>query len=488
MPHELLTPGEMYRADALAIAAGVKSMDLMERAGAAVADEVAKRWKSGAVAVLCGPGNNGGDGFVAARLLKRRRRPVRVFLMGDRNALKSDASVNARRWDGKIEDLSELASCLASGNRPAVIVDALFGAGLARDFPAELAGQINGAGLPVVAVDVPSGLDGLTGSARGSSVKADVTVTFLRKKPGHVLFPGRELCGEVVLANIGIPETVLDEIRPKLKENAKPQWPELTASTHKYRRGSVLVVSGPQFNTGAARLAARAAQRAGAGVVTIAGDEQACAVHAAHVSSIMLCRTVQPSDLHRAIHQKRANAVCIGPASGVGPETMAKVRVILESPVHAVLDADALTSFAQNPLELFELIQQRRGKQATVMTPHEGEFKRLFSALNGRPESRLELARKAAAQSAAIVVLKGADTIVAMPDGQASINANAPPSLATAGSGDVLAGLITGLLAQGMMGFEAASAGVWLHGNTAAQLPLRGLIAEDLIEKLRFDE
>lgn len=486
MPYEILSPEQMYRADGLSIAAGIKSLNLMERAGAAVAEEVAQRWKTGIVVILCGPGNNGGDGFVAARLLKRRRRQVRVFLLGEQKSLKGDAAANAKRWDGAIESIDALAKCLSARQKPAVIVDALFGAGLSRNFPQALAEQINRAGVPILSVDVPSGLDGLTGFARGASVKADVTVTFFRKKPAHVLLPGKELCGEVLLADIGIPASVLNEIAPVLVENSVPTWPALTGTIHKYQRGHALIVSGPRFLTGASRLAAMAAQRAGAGLVTIAGEAPALLVHAAHVSSIMLREAGNAAEIEHVLADRRINAVCVGPALGLGVGTQAKVNSILGGAASVVLDADALTSFAQDPQQLFDRIRQRSA--ATVLTPHEGEFRRLFKSLSVKSESKIELVQRAAEATGAIVLLKGGDTVIAAPDGRAKVNTNAPPSLAMAGSGDVLAGLITGLLAQGMDTFDAACAGAWLHGNSAAHLPARGLIAEDLIQNLRFDE
>ncbi len=469
MPHSILSPAEMYRADALAMAAGVPSLQLMENAGRAVAEEIVRRYGARAVLVACGPGNNGGDGFVVARYLKRWGWPVRVALLGERAALKGDAAAMAGRWDGPVEPSVAPGGAL-------LIVDALFGAGLARDFPAELAEAINGAGVPVVAIDVPSGLDGGTGQMRGYSVRADVTVTFFRKKPGHVLLPGRMLCGETVVADIGIPESVLGEIDPRLHENAAPLLPEASMDGHKYRRGHAVVVSGGPLATGASRLAARAALGVGAGLVTIWGAAEALAVHAAQVSAIML----SAESLDALLADRRKNAVCIGPGAGVGEATRARVLAVLASGAASVLDADALTSFAGDPNELFATIAGR----TVVLTPHEGEFSRLFSDLGEGSESKHERARKAARRSGAVVVLKGPDTAIAHLDGRAAINTNAPPWLATAGSGDVLAGLITGLLAQGLAGYEAACAAVWLHGETARKAGPAGFTAENLLDAL----
>ena len=469
---EILTPADMYRADALAVAAGVPSLTLMENAGRAVAEEIVRRYGARTVLVLCGPGNNGGDGFVAARYLKRWGWEVRVALHGERGALKGDAAVMAAKWHGAVEQGIAIGSA-------ALIVDALFGAGLSQDFPEPIAAAINGAGVPVVAIDVPSGLDGATGKPRGASVKADVTITFFRKKPGHVLVPGREICGELVVADIGVPASLLTQIASAAWENGRPRLPALAMGGHKYGRGHAVVISGGPLRTGAARLAALAALQTGAGLVTVSGSSEALAVHAAHLTAVML----SDADLGVLLADSRMNAVCIGPAAGVGEETRAKVETALASGAATVLDADAITSFAAEPDLLFQRIDARPGRPV-VLTPHDGEFSRLFGDLGGIPTSKLERARDAAARSGAIIVLKGPDTVIAHPDGRARVNTNAPPSLATAGSGDVLAGIVTGLLAQHMDGFEAASAAVWLHGDAASRHGPRGLTAETLVAVL----
>lgn len=439
MAHEILTPAEMYRADSLS---GVPEAVLIENAGRAVAEEIVRRYGARPTLVACGPGNNGADGRVAARYLEAWGWPVRIG--------------------------TEFAGA-------ELIIDALYGAGLSRDFPAELADAINGAGVPVVAIDVPSGLDGATGHPRGASVKADLTITFFRKKPGHVLLPGRTLCGEVVVLDIGIPAAVLDQIKPSLTENHRPTLPTPAAHSHKYTRGHAVIVSGGPLNTGAARLSATAALSAGAGLVTISGSREALAVHAAHVTAIML----SDIDLATLLTDRRKNAVCIGPAAGVGPETRAKIHAILASGAAVVLDADALTSFASDPSELFNQFLNRN----VVITPHEGEFIRLFNDIETESKSKHERAIAAAKRSGAVVVLKGADTVIAAPDGRAAINTNAPPNLATAGSGDVLAGMVTACLAQGMAPYEAACAAVWMHGEAARAVPA-ALTAETLLERV----
>ena len=443
----ILTPAQMYRADELAARAGLTESELIENAGRAVAEEIVRRFGARPTVVLCGPGNNGRDGKVAARYLKEWGWPVTI----------SDDITGAE-----------------------LIIDALYGAGLSRDFPAALADRINGAGVPIISIDVPSGLDGLTGRPRGSSVKADLTITFFRKKPGHLLIPGRALCGETIVADIAMPESVLAEIEPRLWENTRPILPAFDAATHKYKRGHAIIVSGGKFNTGAVRLAANAALKIGAGLVTIAGREEELVIHAAHTSAIMLAQIDNALALGMLLNDKRKNAVCIGPAAGVGSNTCGKVRAVLASGAATVLDADALTSFAQNADELFEAIAERP-ERAVIITPHEGEFSRLFSDLANVSQAKHERAITAANRSDAIVILKGADTVIASPDGRAVINSNAPPSLATAGSGDVLAGLATGLLAQGMPAFEAACAAVWLHGDAANRHGPEGLTAETLL-------
>ena len=472
MTHELLTPAEMYRADALAVAGGISSLTLMERAGRAVAEEIVRRYGARPTLVLCGPGNNGGDGFVVARILKGWGWPVRLALLGDASGLKGDAAAMAARWDGPVEAVGSMAGA-------GLIVDALFGAGLSRAFPAELADAINGAGGPVVAVDVPSGLDGLTGRARGASVQADVTVTFFRGKPGHVLLPGRTLCGDVVVADIGIPDSVLQEIRPRDSINCEIRPLAPSPEGHKYNRGHAVVVSGGPLHTGASRLAAEAALSSGAGLVTLSGSREALAVQASHVTAIML----SDMDLSALLADRRRNAVCIGPAAGVGVDTRDKVETVLMSGAATVLDADALSAFADESERLFRLVRLAAARPV-VMTPHAGEFTRIFKGLGEAGESKIELARRAAERSGAVVVLKGADTVIAAPDGRARVNVNAPPWLATAGSGDVLAGIVTALLAQGMPGFEAAAAAVWLHGQAANRHGPRGLTAATLIASL----
>jgi hydroxyethylthiazole kinase-like uncharacterized protein yjeF len=484
---ELLTTAEMADADRLAIASGMAGGELMESAGRAVAEAVAERHPSGSrIVVVAGPGNNGGDGFVAARLLAERGARVEVMLLGDVGRLKGDAALAAKKWTGPVAAAEPRALAGAE-----VVIDALFGAGLDR--PVEGRAQalieaINAGDAPVYAVDLPSGINGTSGAALGVAVKAARTITFFRKKPGHLLLPGRLHCGTVAVADIGIPASVLAKIAPKTFENVLALWrghfPVPKHEGNKYNRGHAVVVSGPSWSTGAARLAARGALRAGAGLVTIASPRDALAVNAAASLAVMVRPVDGAVELAKFLSDRRLNAVAIGPGVGVGGATCERVLAALSGERAVVLDADAMTSFAPDPQRLAKALRERSAR-ATILTPHEGEFSRYFGALDDKIQalSKLERARMAAQQVGSVVVLKGADTVVAAPDGRAAIAANAPAYLATAGAGDVLTGMATGLLAQGMPAFEAAAAAVWLHGEAAAAFG-PGLIAEDLPEQL----
>ncbi len=471
----LLTPQQMGEADRLTIAGGVAGTILMENAGRAVADAVSRRLPPRPVVALCGPGNNGGDGFVAARILAERGWPVRLALLGEIGQLRGDAAAAAALWRRPVEPLSP-----ESLDGAELAIDAIFGAGLARPIEGiarTVIEALDRRDMPVVAVDVPSGVDGGTGEVRGAAPRAAVTVTFFRKKPGHLLLPGRVHCGETVLAQIGIADAVLDAVAPDTAENDPAWWlqnlPRPRLDSHKYTRGHALVAGGAVM-TGAGRLAARAAARLGAGLVTVAAPETVFHVYAAALTGIIVQPIAGLGDFRELLADKRRNAALIGPGAGVGGETRDKALAILAAEKRAVLDADALTSFAEDPKSLFAAI-----RSSVVMTPHEGEFARLFDTSG----SKLDKARRAARASGAVIVLKGADTVIAAPDGRAAINANAPPDLATAGSGDVLSGMILGLLAQQMEPFEAASAAVWLHGDAAFRIG-PGLVSDDLIEAL----
>ena len=488
---ELLTPSEMALADATAIARGVPGRLLMENAGRAVADAVGHRWPIGSrVLVLCGPGNNGGDGWVCARILRERGFVVRLLSLVDRARLGGDAAEAAERWRGPVEptDPAIVARALADCR---VVVDALFGAGLARPLDgvaARLVEAVVASRRPVVAVDLPSGVDGATGRMLGPAIQAQLTVTFFRMKPGHLLLPGRLACGQTLVADIGIPASVLGAIGSKTTRNLPELWRDVLRppdlADHKYMRGHAVVVSGSLARTGAARLAAQAALRVGAGLVTVASPPDALMVNAGHLTAVMVARMSGPEGLAALLADARHNALVLGPAGGVGEGMAALLAVALEAGAALVLDADALTTAAEAPDPIFARIAARSAP--VVLTPHEGEFARLFPDLSAGPSapSKLERALRAARRSGAVVVLKGADTVVAAPDGRIAIADNAPADLATAGSGDVLAGLIGGLLARRLPVFEAACAAVWLHGECGRRAG-PGLIAEDLAGELR---
>lgn len=478
MTSEILTVAEMSAADRYASAHGTPSIELMEQAGLAVADAICRRWTARACAVLCGPGNNGGDGYVVARHLLARGWNVWVETPVEIDALEGDAAEMARRWTGR-------SIPLAGSTRLAeLFVDALFGSGLSRP----LGGAARSFAMAsksfkdrVVAVDVPSGIHGDTAkSFDGVAVSAALTITFFRKKPAHLLVPARELCGEVVVADIGTPLAALQEIKSKLFENGPTLWnyPWPKTGSHKYARGHCLVVSGPAHATGAARLAARGALRVGAGLVSVASPPDAVEINAVALTAIMVKPFAGAGGLAALLKDKRFKSLVIGPGCGVGNATKDLVVAALESPAAVVLDADALTSFKDEPKSLFSILREQ-----AVLTPHEGEFERIFPGVLERSTSKVEAARAAAAVAKCTVLLKGADTVIAAPDGRAIINSNAPPALATAGSGDVLAGFIGGLMAQGVDSFDAAAMAAWLHGE-AANMYGPGLIAEDLPEQL----
>lgn len=471
----------MAEADRRTIASGTDGSVLMERAGRAVADRVAVGFPLGSrVAVVCGPGNNGGDGFVAARILRERGFTVRLSVIGNRDAVKGDAAAAAKRWTETVEQFS--ADAIAGAT---VIVDALFGAGLARDLEGEARSAVEliaASGTPTIAVDLPSGIDGGTGKVRGAAVHAVETVTFCRRKPGHLLFPGRDHCGRVTVADIGISGATVKAVKPSTFANEPELWkdkfPKPRRKSHKYDRGHAVVVSGPMHATGAARLAARAALRAGAGLVTVAAAKAALPVLAANLTAVMLREANGAKGLAKLLADPRMNVVVLGPGQGVGKPTRDAVAAAAKAKRMLVIDADAITSFAGAPDALAKAI---KAAPAAVITPHEGEFARLFGPKSKvtLEASKIERARGAAKALDAVVILKGPDTVAAAPDGRVSLSTNAPAWLATAGSGDVLSGIVAALLAQGMPAFEAASAAVWLHGE-AGNVAGAGMISEDL--------
>ncbi len=463
----LLSVNEMYTADAAACESGIPSINLMEAAGSAVAREISKRWPKQPIAIICGPGNNGGDGFVVARLLDNDGWPVSLYLLGEPTALKGDAATNAKRWQGKIHNPD--SGILEDVN---LVVDAMFGSGLSRPLEGtagKLAKVINekvlGREMDCIAVDMPSGIHGDNGQITGPAVRANITVTFFRPKPGHMLLPGAGLAGEVLVRDIGIPVSVLDSISPTTFANnprlwnIEYPWPE--PETNKYNRGHAIVLGGPKM-TGAARLASLAARRIGAGLVTIAAPAETFPIYAGGMPGTLFSAIDNDQEFDDILSDSRKNTVLLGPGAGISGTTRSRVLASLKAGKSVVLDADAITVFGENPGELFNAISDM-GNTGCLLTPHEGEFPRLFAG-DGDKLSRV---RAAASISGAVVLLKGYDTVIAAPDGRDVINKSASSWLSTAGTGDVLAGMAAGLIAQGMNVFTAAAAAAWLHSACA---------------------
>lgn len=487
----LLNCTQMARADAWTIEhAYAAGTTLMENAGAAVARTLFERFGDARmVHVLCGPGNNGGDGYVAARILKERGVSVALHAFGAPRA-GSDAEEAAKRCTVEVHTPGDFSPAGED-----VVIDAVFGAGLTRALPGDVRatfGKVRECSCRVVAVDLPSGVNGNSGADLGGALAADATVTFFRKKPGHLLFPGRALCGNLILADIGVRPEVFRDDPPSIFENDPGLWhealPRPNAEWHKYARGQAAVFSGGRHATGASRLAATAAQRAGAGAVTILGQADALDVQAAHVTSIML-RACGPDDAYDRLKELKGCRACVlGPGFGdLSTARLIAVSLLTEADatgMRLVLDADGITAFADDRKALFEAAKAAR-EPIMLLTPHEGEFGRMFPDLaEDGGLSKLDKAIKAAKRASAVVLYKGPDTVIAAPDGRAVINSNATPALATAGSGDVLAGLIGGLLAQGMPVFEASCAAAWLHGEAGrAAGPLA--VAEDILAQIQ---
>lgn len=468
-PTAVLTVGETAAADRAAVAAGTPLATLMARAGRATADAVRARWTARPVLVLCGPGDNGGDGYVAAAELARAGWSVRLAALGPPRG--EAAREAAAGWSGPVLALEEAAAALGEAG---LVVDALFGAGLSRPPPAAVVDLLRAAqdsAAFLVAVDLPSGLQGDVGRPLGFAPRADLTVAFGARKIAHVLEPGRGLCGEFVIADIGLPATPA-RVHVNGPHLWAGRWPWPAAEAHKMTRGRLVVVSGGVAHTGAARMSARAGLRVGAGLVTLLASRAALLVVAAASEAVMV-RGFATADELGALADE-AQAAVIGPAAGVGPATAEHLGALAATGAALVVDADALTSFRDRPADLFALLDAR-----DVLTPHPGEFERVFPGLLADAPERLTAARRAAERAGAVVVLKGFDTVVAHPDGRAAVNVNGTPWLATAGSGDVLTGLVGGLLAQGMESFDAACAAVWVHGEAARGFG-PGLIAEDL--------
>jgi hydroxyethylthiazole kinase-like uncharacterized protein yjeF len=479
MSTAILTCEQVCAAERLAVERGISLWALMQKAGQACADVLHAEFPDRRAIVLAGPGNNGGDAFVAAQRLRDLGRNVWVFDMAPAGERTDEGQQALNALTGPRQPLEDMR--IEAGD---VVLDGLFGAGLSRPLQGEAAfavEQVNASGARVVAIDVPSGVVGDTGVVAGPAVRADVTVTFCCKKPAHVLQPAMDLCGEVIAAEIGFSDFVetagggvLHQNGPGLWLGRYP-WPE--ASGHKHKRGRLGVVTGPISSTGAARLAGQAGLRVGAGTTRLLCPPSALMVVASSVTAQLVSSF---ADVHALLAlTEDMQAVVIGPAAGVTEATRANVEALAKADRTLVLDADAITVFAGDVETLGGLLEA-----PAVMTPHTGEFDRLFPGLREQSASKIEATRAAAKRVGAVVVLKGSDTVIAAPDGRAVVNTHATPFLATAGSGDVLAGIIGGLLAQGMGVFDAACAGVWMHGDAGLRTG-PGMIADDLDAALR---
>jgi hydroxyethylthiazole kinase-like uncharacterized protein yjeF len=466
---EILTTAQMAAADRAAIEAGTPGRELMRRAGAAVAEAIVSRWSPRETIVLCGPGNNGGDGFVVARLLREAGWPIQLILAAERAQLKGDAALAADSWAGEVQAVGPQVLDGAG-----LVVDALFGAGLSRPLSPEIRALLETAeakALPIVAVDMPSGLPGDAAEPLEYAPKAALTVTFHRTKPAHVLEPARRFCGDILVADIGLTSpqgAMLFENAPGLWLDIFP-WPR--PGTHKHERGRLGVVSGKVFDTGAARLAARAGLRL-AGAVRMYCPTEAAPIVATHLEAVMLKAFESAGELEQ--QAREMDAMVIGPAAGLDDLTVAYLEGLSRTRAALVVDADALTIFKGREADLFALVDER-----DVLTPHAGEFERVFPGLLAASSDRIATAREASRRSGGVVLLKGDDTVVAAPDGRAAVTTNATPWLATAGSGDVLAGLIGGLLAGHVPAFEAACMAAWIHAEAGSSFG-PGLTAEDL--------
>lgn len=485
--HILISPSSMSQIDAAAEASGILVGSLMERAGQAVAASALRHYpQARRFVVLCGRGNNGGDGYVAARALQESGAAVVPYHFGDLDRLKGAAKAAYEACRAVPIPLAEY--CAAEGD---VVIDAIFGAGLSRDVPDEVLNVIRivgEAGVPVLSVDLPSGLCGRRGVPLGAALQADRTVTFVARKPGHVLMPGRSLFGTLEVFDIGVPDRIVMQHAGVVTENAPSCWssslPRLGEETHKFKRGHLSVFSGPSQATGAARLTAMSGLKSGAGIVTILAPAEAVPVLSATLTAVMVSPVDDQAALDDWLSDKRHATYVLGP--GFGDFEKARRFVAALKNKALVLDADGITAFKDSPEALFSLFASPAPR---VLTPHEGEFTRLFPKIAADTTlGKIEKAQAAAAMSNAVIIYKGADTVIAAPDGRARVNTNAPPFLSTAGSGDVLAGIAGGLLAQGVPAFDAASAAVWLHG-VAGHRAGPGLTAEDLVHVLRpFDQ
>jgi hydroxyethylthiazole kinase-like uncharacterized protein yjeF len=475
----VLSAAQMYRAEKLATETGVTTLELMENACRSVVAEITSRWSPRKTLVVCGPGQNGGDGLGIACLLRQRRWMVEVALAEPKQDFQGNAKVMAGRWGDGFVDLASIRV-----EDYVLVIDALYGIGLNKALKpsvCQFLQKLNKEKIDVVAVDVPSGISADTGQVLGACPVANLTITFGRPKLGHFLLPGKAFCGRLIVADIGLRGTDFDAGQKTTMLNGPDLWldrmPVPTANMHKYNRGhAVVVAGGAEESMGAGRLAAEAALRTGAGLVTLVVPGDAVEAYCSALPSLMVEGVEELNELDAFLVDDRKNVVLVGPGCGVNERTLLWASKVLSLSKTVVLDADGLTCFSSAPQELFDLISS-----GAVLTPHEGEFNRLFNQSSSA--DKVTRARLAAQISGAVVVFKGNDTVIAHPGGAVVINYNAPTTLATAGTGDVLAGMIAGFLAQGCSPFDAACVGVWCHGF-AAQRVGEGLISDDLLEEI----
>ena len=456
MKEELLTVEVLRTAEKSVIEAGISEETLMERAGEAVVEVILKHFTSCPTVIFCGPGKNGGDGKVVARHLKEKGWPVDVI---------------------SLKDLPSLAQIQKSLNQAELIVDALLGIGLSHPLKGNLlkvVELINACAKPVVAIDIPTGIEANSGFCLGDAIRATYTVTFVRARPGHYLLPGRIYTGKLFVKDIGIPDQLLPSAFCYL--NSPSLWKdylrEPEPSNHKYARGACLVIGNGSM-PGAVRLACLAARRVGAGLVRLICKADEYPIFVSTAWGDIVTPLVSAKEFLDWMMDDRFRALLWGTGALPKESTREQAILLLSTNKPCVLDGGALSSFEGKTLELTSHLHQN-----VILTPHEGEFLRLFPHL-AFLQNKAEKALKAAIEAGAVIVLKGYDTIIASPQGEIIINANAPATLATAGTGDVLAGLMVGLLAQGLPPFQAAGAAVWIHGEAANRKGL-GLIAEDL--------
>ncbi len=466
--NELLSPDQMGQADKLTIEAGVPGIDLMEVAGAAVADVAVREFPDAQkILVVSGTGNNAGDGFIAARILAQSGLHVDIHIVGDEDRVRGDAALAKKMLPMIVATVADL-----SLDQYDLIIDAIFGAGLDRDVHGSAASvieAINASDVPVLAVDLPSGIDGATGSVRGVAIKANATVTFFRKKPGHILFPGLEYCGRVFLHQIGIQPSVLELTGVTAFINQSEIWqsvfPKRTTSHNKFNRGHVLVLAGSESMSGAPHRVAGAALKAGAGLVTIAGSNDDLSVNPNQLSSIIPQKAETTVELMNILSDIRFDCIVMGSGLTSDKIPSSSILRILSEHRKTVLDAGALVTFEVDVNSIFSVI--KANLEPVILVLDEGEFSKLFTR-ERHIKSKISRAQLMAKRSGATVVLKGPDTVVASPSGIACVSDNTPTQFAGVESNDELLGIIAGLMAQSMPAYEAAAAAVWMHGEQCA--------------------